>query len=236
MAQETNTMSTPPPKFLNQVCYWVEIGKMESTARQGSKPWLKESPYSCITWKGLNTFSKIQMAVDFASLIYFKHTTYTLASSCRSLAVKKLPGIAAPSDSLTEVSFLSLAEVVLLGLALFSTAASSFSRPGACRKELTRIRLLRALSSTGFLELHRNANGRSNSSYSGGFSNIQDCEPTELTSGGTVEQDTSTVHTVYTVNVRRAGTMNAQSECHWLIPQLKLRQMRKTRSLRLTLT
>lgn len=43
--------------------------------------------------------------------LYFKHTTYTLASSCRSVAVKKLPGIAAPRESLTDVGFTDVVEV-----------------------------------------------------------------------------------------------------------------------------
>ena len=83
-------------------------------------------------------------AVHSACLFYFKHTTYTLASSCRSVAVKKLPGIAAPSESLTEVCFLSAAGAEVAGLAGLFAAVPSLSRP---RREPTRARPSRKLDS-----------------------------------------------------------------------------------------
>lgn len=79
----------------------------------------------------------------FACLVYFKHTTYTLASSCRSVAVKKLPGIAAPSVSLTEVCLLSVAGAEVAGFTTLFDAAPSLSRP---RREPTRTRPSRELA------------------------------------------------------------------------------------------
>lgn len=78
-------------------------------------------------------------------VVYFKHTTYTLASSCRSVAVKKLPGIAAPSESLTEACFLSVAGAEVAGLTSWFDAAPSLSRP---RREPTRTRPSRELAAS----------------------------------------------------------------------------------------
>lgn len=74
---------------------------------------------------------------------YFKHTTYTLASSCRSVAVKKLPGIAAARESLTEACFLSLVADEVPGFPGCSGAVPSL--PRSCRSDPTRRRPSREL-------------------------------------------------------------------------------------------